>query len=205
MDEPVDVPSGCSTYRSPWTLAVLRFRPAPYSSVFGTAHLERLSADGPKLGPTHVSPTKRDERVKRCNLGDRVADARDGGFLPIVGAIAAGAAAALVALVALVAESLTAALLVVAATIAVQQIEGNLLQPFIVGRALRLHPIAVLLAVTAGAVVWGIPGAVTAVPLTAVVAQGASYLRSGDSAPAAEEAMPAEKPRAAECQLIANV
>ncbi len=99
-----------------------------------------------------------------------------GGFFPIVGAFAAGVAAALVAVVT---KGVTAALLVVAATIAVQQIEGNLLQPFIVGRAVRLHPIAVLLAVAAGAVVWGAPGAIIAVPLVAVVAQSASYLRSG--------------------------
>ncbi|MBW3592311.1 MAG: AI-2E family transporter [Actinobacteria bacterium] len=99
-----------------------------------------------------------------------------GGFFPIVGAFAAGAAAALVALVT---KGVTAALLVVAATIAVQQIEGNLLQPFIVGRAVQLHPIAVLLAVAAGAVVWGVPGAIIAVPLVAVIAQSASYLRSG--------------------------
>ena len=103
-----------------------------------------------------------------------------GGFFPIVGALLAGIAAALVALVT---EGLTAALLVAAAATAVQQIEGNLLQPFVVGRAVQLHPIAVLLAVTAGAVVWGLPGAIIGVPLVAVVAQSASYLRSGADPP----------------------
>ncbi len=98
-----------------------------------------------------------------------------GGFFPLVGAFIAGALAALVALVS---EGVLAAVLVVGATLLVQQLEGNLLQPFIVGRAVRLHPVAILLAVTAGALIWGILGAFLAVPFTAVVARAASYLRS---------------------------
>jgi putative heme transporter len=98
-----------------------------------------------------------------------------GGFLPIVGAFAAGIAAALVALVS---KGFATALLVVAATILVQQLESHLLQPFIVGRAVRLHPVAVILAVTAGAVIWGIAGAFLAVPLVAVIARASSLLRA---------------------------
>jgi predicted PurR-regulated permease PerM len=112
-----------------------------------------------------------------------------GGFFPLVGAITAGAAAALVALVT---GGVVDALLVVAAAILVQQLEGNLLQPFIVGRAVRLHPVAVILAVAVGAVVWGIPGAFLAVPVAAVASQAASHLRSAGRAagPAAEAAGP---------------
>jgi predicted PurR-regulated permease PerM len=91
-----------------------------------------------------------------------------GGFFPIVGAFVAGFAAAMVALVA---EGWVAALLVVAATILVQQLEGNILQPVIVGNAVRLHPLAILLAITAGAALWGIAGAFLAVPLVAVVSR----------------------------------
>lgn len=99
-----------------------------------------------------------------------------GGFFPILGATAAGAAAALVALVS---EGLVAALLVVGAVVLVQQLEGNVLQPFVVGRAVKIHAVAVLLAVAAGFVVWGIVGAFLAVPVAAVIARAASHLRSG--------------------------
>jgi predicted PurR-regulated permease PerM len=91
-----------------------------------------------------------------------------GGFFPIVGAFVAGTAAALVALVA---EGWTAALLVVGATILVQQLEGNVLQPYVVGSAVRVHPLAILLAITAGGILWGIAGAFLAVPLVAVCAR----------------------------------
>ncbi|MBD0291021.1 MAG: AI-2E family transporter [Thermoleophilia bacterium] len=99
-----------------------------------------------------------------------------GGFFPVVGAFVAGGAAALIALVS---NGFVDALLVVAAATTVQQLEGNLLQPMIVGRAVRIHPVAVILAVTSGAVIWGLPGAILAVPTVAVAAQSASYLRSG--------------------------
>lgn len=96
-----------------------------------------------------------------------------GGFFPIVGAVVAGFAAAMVALVA---EGFLAALLVVGATLLVQQLEGNVLQPIIVGTAVRLHPLAILLAITAGGVVWGVAGAFLAVPLVAVFARAAAHL-----------------------------
>lgn len=98
-----------------------------------------------------------------------------GGFFPFVGAIFAGFVATMVALFA---EGFLPALLVVAATIAVQQVEGNVLQPYVVGRAVALHPLAVLLAVAVGGIVWGIPGAALAVPFVAVSARAASHLRS---------------------------
>lgn len=86
-------------------------------------------------------------------------------FVPIVGAVAAGAAAALVALAF---EGVGAALLVVLAVLVVQQLEGNVLYPVIVGRTLKLHPVVVLLAVTIGGVLYGIPGAALAVPVAVI-------------------------------------
>ncbi len=103
-----------------------------------------------------------------------------GGFFPIVGAFAAGFAAAMVALVT---NGLTTALLVIAATLVVQQLEGNVLQPLVVGSAVNLHPLAVILAVAAGGIVWGIAGAFLAVPLAAVVNQAATHLANRGAAP----------------------
>jgi putative heme transporter len=97
------------------------------------------------------------------------------GYFPIVGALVAGFAAAMVALAA---NGLTNALLVIAATLLVQQIEGNLLQPLIVGRAVRLHPAAIIVAVTTGGVLWGVAGAFIAVPTAAVVTNAVGYLRT---------------------------
>jgi predicted PurR-regulated permease PerM len=87
-------------------------------------------------------------------------------FIPLAGATAAGAAAVLVALVA---KGPFAALLVLAAVIAVQQIEAHVLQPLVLGRAVNLHPLAVVLAITTGAILAGIPGALVSVPIAAVV------------------------------------
>ncbi|WP_375400792.1 AI-2E family transporter [uncultured Amnibacterium sp.] len=86
-------------------------------------------------------------------------------FIPIVGATAAGIIAALVALVT---NGPVVAVIVVAIVIVVNQLEGNLLQPLIMGRSLSLHPLVILLALTAGTIVGGIIGAVLAVPLTSV-------------------------------------
>jgi predicted PurR-regulated permease PerM len=103
------------------------------------------------------------------------------GFFPIVGALVAGFAAAMVALAA---NGVTTALLVVGATLLVQQVEGNLLQPLIVGRAVRLHPAAIILAVATGGVLWGVAGAFIAVPTAAVVSQAIGYLRARPAVPA---------------------
>lgn len=86
-------------------------------------------------------------------------------FVPLVGAVVAGAVAALVALVS---NGFVAALLVVAAITLVQQLEGNLLYPVVVGRAIELHAVAILLSVTAGGVLLGIVGAALAVPVASV-------------------------------------
>lgn len=70
------------------------------------------------------------------------------------------------------------ALLVVAVTIAVQQIEGNLLQPLILERAVRLHPLVTVLAVAAGLIVGGLLGAFLSVPLVAIAVGIASHYRT---------------------------
>ncbi|EGD22409.1 AI-2E family transporter [Prescottella equi] len=96
-----------------------------------------------------------------------------GGFVPIVGAFVAGALAVLVALVA---NGLTTALIVLAIIIAVQQIEGNVLQPVLQSKSMKLHAVVVLLAVTAGSSLFGIVGAFLAVPVAAVGAVVIRYL-----------------------------
>jgi putative heme transporter len=97
-----------------------------------------------------------------------------GAFIPIIGAVVTGALAALVALVT---NGLTAALIVIGLVLVVQQLEGNVLQPILVGRTLDLHPAVVILAVTAGGTLAGIVGAFLAVPVVAVVAVIARYAR----------------------------
>lgn len=88
-----------------------------------------------------------------------------GAFVPLVGATVGGALAALVALVT---SGLPTALAVVALTVAVQQVESHILAPLVLGRAVRLHPVTILLALTAGVAVAGIVGAFLSVPLAAL-------------------------------------
>ena len=87
-------------------------------------------------------------------------------FIPVVGATLAGIVAALVALVF---NGPVIALVVVGIVILVNQLEGNLLQPLIMGRALSLHPLVILLALTAGTILGGIIGAILSVPAASVV------------------------------------
>ncbi|MFC3993950.1 AI-2E family transporter [Actinoplanes siamensis] len=96
-----------------------------------------------------------------------------GAFIPVVGATISGAVAVLVALVA---NGPVAAISVLAVVIAVQQLEGHVLQPLIMGRAVALHPLAVILAIAAGVVVAGIVGGLIAVPLLAVLNTAIRYL-----------------------------
>ncbi|MFB7468386.1 AI-2E family transporter [Streptomyces sp. NPDC056224] len=96
-------------------------------------------------------------------------------FIPLVGAVVSGALAVVVALVT---QGVFTALMVVIVVLAVQQIEGHVLQPFILGRAVRVHPLAVVLAVAAGGMIAGIGGAVVAVPLVAVTNTVVGYLRA---------------------------
>jgi predicted PurR-regulated permease PerM len=98
-----------------------------------------------------------------------------GAFIPIIGAVATGAASVLVALVA---QGPITALIVLAVIIGVMQLESHVLQPLLLGRAVALHPLAVVLAIGAGLFVWGIAGALLAVPLLAVLNAGIRSLNS---------------------------
>jgi putative heme transporter len=118
-----------------------------------------------------------------------------GGFFPIVGAFASGGVAAAVALVA---KGPGAALLVIGLTVVVHHVEGYLVGPIVLGRAVRLHTIVVLLALAAGGELAGVLGAFVAVPLTAIIVGIVDELRHGEAARAAAaadaEAEPAEAP-----------
>ncbi len=114
-----------------------------------------------------------------------------GGLFPIVGAFTAGAIAVLIALAD---GGVGLALAVLALNVAVQQIEGNVLEPLIVGRATQLHPLAVIVALTTGAVTLGILGAFLAVPVAASIARAVGYLRTDVDDPVAEEMDDARDP-----------
>jgi len=97
-----------------------------------------------------------------------------GAFIPIIGAVFTGVLAALVALVT---QGPTTALIVIGLVLVVQQLEGNVLQPILVGRTMDLHPALVIIAVTAGGTLAGITGAFLAVPVVAVGAVLVRYAR----------------------------
>ncbi|KAA9111369.1 AI-2E family transporter [Microbacterium rhizomatis] len=101
-------------------------------------------------------------------------------FIPIVGATLAGILAALVALVA---NGWVNALFVVGVVVLVNQLEGNFLQPFLMGRSMKLHAFVILVALTIGTVLGGIVGAVLAVPITAA-AWGVIQVWDGPDRPA---------------------
>jgi putative heme transporter len=97
-----------------------------------------------------------------------------GGFIPVIGAFVTGLLAVLVALAA---GGLQQALIVFAIVLAVQQLESNVLQPVIMRRAVSLHPVVILAALTAGATLTGVIGAFLAVPIAAVAAAVSNELR----------------------------
>jgi predicted PurR-regulated permease PerM len=94
------------------------------------------------------------------------------GFVPIVGAFVAGGLAVLIALVS---NGPVDALIVLAIIVAVQQLEGNVLQPWLQSKSMQLHAVIVLLAVTLGASTFGVIGAFLAVPVAAAVAVVVRY------------------------------
>jgi predicted PurR-regulated permease PerM len=110
-----------------------------------------------------------------------------GSFIPIVGILVAGGVAVLVTFGT---RGWGPGLIFLAVLIIEQQLEGHVLQPFVVGRWVRLHPLAVIMAITVGGVVGGITGAAFAVPTTAVVFRAWPALRGTD------EETPAEDPGA---------
>jgi putative heme transporter len=104
-----------------------------------------------------------------------------GAYVPLVGAIVTGALAVLVALVA---NGFVTALLVLIGIIAIQQIESNVLAPLVLGKMARIHPLAVVVAITLGILTAGIIGGIVAVPLVAIVnSVGKSLAASGRSQP----------------------
>ncbi|MFG2127885.1 AI-2E family transporter [Streptomyces sp. NPDC048751] len=120
-------------------------------------------------------------------------------FIPLVGAVASGALAVVVALVT---QGVFTAVMTLLVVLAVQQIEGHILQPFILGRAVRVHPLAVVLSVAAGGMVAGIGGAIVAVPLVAVSNTVVSYLHAYSREPALRQT---PQPRGATAAEVAPV
>ena len=106
-----------------------------------------------------------------------------GAFIPLVGAVIAGFFAVIVALIA---KGWIYALITLGLIIAVQQLEGHVLQPLVMGRAVSIHPLAVVLAIAGGGVLAGIVGALLAVPTVAFLNSAVRVLLARD--PAAEEA-----------------
>lgn len=100
-------------------------------------------------------------------------------FIPMIGALISGSVAVLVALVS---HGWVVALIMLAGVILVQQIEAHVLQPFLLGRFVRVHPLAVIIGIAMGVIVAGIAGALIAVPLVAALNAVAGYL-AGEAAP----------------------
>lgn len=96
-------------------------------------------------------------------------------FIPVIGAVLAGVVAVLIAMVA---KGLVSALILLGIVIAVMQLESHVLQPLLLGRAVKLHPLAVVLAIATGLLTAGIAGALLAVPLLAVLNSGIRSLLS---------------------------
>jgi predicted PurR-regulated permease PerM len=114
-----------------------------------------------------------------------------GAFVPIVGSLVSGSVAVLVAFVA---HGPFVALAMLAGLLAVVQFEGHVLQPILLGRAVRVHPLAVIIVITAGALLAGIPGALFAVPVTAVANVVTGHLLRARRGAAPDDAAAAAPP-----------
>lgn len=99
-----------------------------------------------------------------------------GSFIPIVGAVITGALAVFVALVY---NGWVIALIMLGVVLLVQQVEGHVLQPLIMGTAVKVHPLGVVVAVATGSLLAGIPGALFAVPVAAVINVMIVYISGG--------------------------
>ncbi len=106
-----------------------------------------------------------------------------GAFVPLVGAVLTGFLAVVVALLA---KGLVYGLITLGVVIAVQQLEAHILQPLVMGRAVSIHPLAIVLAIAAGGVLAGIVGALLSVPLLAFLNSAIRVLAADN--PAEEEA-----------------
>src|ERR1700754_5248611 len=96
-----------------------------------------------------------------------------GAFIPLVGAVLSGFVAVVVALLA---KGFVYALITLGLVIAVMQLEAHALQPLVMGRAVSIHPLAVVLGISVGGVIAGIVGALLAVPVIAFVNSAARVL-----------------------------
>jgi len=95
-------------------------------------------------------------------------------YIPLVGILVVGALAIVITLAT---KGLAAALILLAVFLAENQVESHLLQPLVVGRVVRLHPLAIIMVLAVGGIVAGVPGAIVAVPVAAVVSYAWPYLR----------------------------
>jgi predicted PurR-regulated permease PerM len=95
-------------------------------------------------------------------------------FIPLIGILVVGA---LIILITLATKGWFAAVIMVAVFLVENQLESHLLQPLVVGRAVRLHPLAIILVLAVGGVIAGIPGAIVAVPTAAVITYAWPFLR----------------------------
>jgi putative heme transporter len=129
-----------------------------------------------------------------------------GAFIPLIGAFVSGTVAVLVALVA---QGPFTALIMFAVVVAVQQFEAHVLQPFLMGRFVSVHPLGVIVAIAMGVIVAGIPGALIAVPLAAslnaVVQHLANYTEVGEDPQEAAEDDPATVPEGASGEDVADL
>jgi len=107
-----------------------------------------------------------------------------GAFIPLVGAVISGLLAVIVALLA---KGFVYALITLGLIIAVQQLEAHILQPFVMGRAVAIHPLAIVLAIAAGGVLAGIVGALLAVPVVAFLNSAIRVLAADNPAQEAAE------------------
>ena len=110
-----------------------------------------------------------------------------GAFIPIIGSFLAGTVAVLVALVS---EGPIKALIALAIVVAVMQLEGHVLQPLLLGRAVHVHPLAVVLSIAAGLLIGGIFGALIAVPAVACANVAGTYLSRRHDGPRPPEPRP---------------
>ena len=99
-------------------------------------------------------------------------------FIPIVGATLSGLIAVLIALVA---KGPGTALILLVIVLGVQQLEGHVLQPLLLGRAVKVHPLAIVFGIATGTLLAGIIGALLAVPIVAVIATVSGYLSGGET------------------------
>lgn len=97
-------------------------------------------------------------------------------FVPLIGALLSGAVAVVLALLS---HGLWTAVIMLVIVVAVMAIESNVLQPLIMGQAVQIHPLAILVSVSAGSIFAGVAGAVVAVPIVAATNVMVRYIASG--------------------------